>query len=100
MLRTLKTDNLASLRPITHFDGTIIRLQRSGDHFVVCVRIGGRETSRPVDVGAAERFWMGMKGALPVTQAVEAMKDELLNAQEKARLTPAVPARPAKDIPG
>jgi hypothetical protein len=90
----MKTDAIASLRPIKQIDGTTIRLQQSGDHLLVCVRIGNRETSRQVDPGAAERFWMGIKGALPVTQAVEAMKDELLNAQEKARLAVVAPLRP------
>ena len=82
----MKTDAIASLRPIKQLDGTIIRLQQSGDHLLLCVKIGDRETSRQVEASAAERFWMGMKGALPVTQAVEAMKNELLNAQERARL--------------
>jgi hypothetical protein len=90
----MKTDAIASLRPIKQIDGTTIRLQQSGDHLLLCVRIGTRETSRQVDPGAAERFWMGIKGALPVTQAVEAMKDELLNAQEKARLAVVAPLRP------
>jgi hypothetical protein len=82
----MKTDALASLQPIKQVDGTTIRLQKSGDQLLLCVKIGDRETSRPVDASAAERFWMGMKGALPVTQAVEAMKNELLNAQDRARL--------------
>jgi hypothetical protein len=82
----MKTDATDSLPPITQLDGTIIRLRKSGNECVLYVRIGARETSRPVDPGAADRFWMGMKGALPVTQAVEDMKNELLNAQEKARL--------------
>ena len=82
----MKTDPIASLRPIKQLDGTTIRLQQSGEQLLLCVRIGNRETSRQVDASAAERFWMGMKGALPVTQAVEAMKNELLNAQERARL--------------
>ena len=82
----MKIDAIASLRPIKQLDGTTIRLQQSGDHLLLCVQIGSRETSRTVEPGAAERFWMGMKGALPVTQAIEAMKIELLNAQERARL--------------
>ena len=81
----MKTDPIASLRPITQIDGTIVRVEKSGDTYNLCVRIGSREISRQVDGGAVERFWMGIKGALPVTQAVEAMKEELLNAQEKAR---------------
>ena len=83
----MTADSIASLRPITQIDGTIIRLQQTAEHLLVCVRMGSRETSRQVDANAARRFWMGMKGALPVTQAVEAMKVELLNAQEKARVT-------------
>jgi len=82
----MKTDPIASLQPIKQLDGTMIRLQRSGEHVLLCVKIGQRETSRQVDVSAAERFWMGVKGALPVTHAVEAMKIELLNAADKARL--------------
>jgi hypothetical protein len=82
----MKTDPIASLQPIKQLDGTVIRVQRSGDHVLLCVKIGHRETSRQVDASAAERFWMGVKGALPVTHAVEAMKIELLNAQDKARL--------------
>jgi hypothetical protein len=76
----MKTYSTNSALPITQLDGTIIRLDKSGHECVLYVRIGARETSRIV------RFWMGMKGALPVTQAVEDMKNELLNAQEKARL--------------
>jgi hypothetical protein len=87
----MKTDAIASLQPIKQFDGPTIRLQRAGDHLLLCVKIGNRETSRQVDASAVERFWMGMKGALPVTQAVEAMKIELLNAQERARLGPVPP---------
>jgi hypothetical protein len=56
----MKTDAIASLRPIKQFDGTTIRLQRSGDHLLLCVKIGNRETSRQVDASAVERFWMGM----------------------------------------
>ena len=82
----MKTDPIGSLQPIKQMDGTMIRLQRSGDHVLLCVKIGNRETSRQVDMNAAERFWMGVKGALPVTQAVEAMKIELLNSQDRARL--------------
>jgi hypothetical protein len=36
---------------------------------------------------------MGIKGALPATQAVEDMKNELLNAREKARLALVAPRR-------
>ena len=86
MLRVMKIDAIAALPPIKQLDGTVIRLQKSGDHLLVCVRIGNRETSRQFDESPAERFWMGVKGALPVTHAVEAMKNELLNAQDKARL--------------
>jgi len=82
-----------SFRPITQIDGTNIRLDKSGTECVLHVRVGARETSRIVEAGAADRFWMGMKGALPVTQAVEAMKNELFNAQEKARLSFVSPAR-------
>ena len=82
----MKTDVIASLQPIKQLDGTMIRLQKAGDHLLLYVRIGNHETSRQVDASAAERFWMGVKGALPVTQAVEAMKIELLNSQERARL--------------
>lgn len=87
----MKTDALTSLQPIKQLDGTMIRLQRSGDQLLLCVKIGSRETSRQVDPSAAERFWMGIKGALPVTQAVEAMKTELLNSQDRARLVAALP---------
>lgn len=94
----MKTDPIVSLQPIKQIDGTVIRLQRSGGHLLLCVRIGSRETSRQVDANAAERFWMGVKGALPVTQAVEAMKIELLNSQDRARLAAFAPP-PAKGIP-
>jgi hypothetical protein len=77
--------------PITQIDGTVIRLQKSGDELLLCVRMGSRETSRRVDPSAAERFWMGIKGALPATMAVEDMKNELLNAREKARLALVAP---------
>jgi hypothetical protein len=80
----MKTDSLASLRPITQLDGTTIRLQKTADDLLLWVKIGSRETSRRVDASAAERFWMGMKGALPITQAIEDMKNELLNAADKA----------------
>jgi hypothetical protein len=93
----MKTDPIASLQPIKQIDGTMIRLQRSGEHLLLCVKIGNRETSRQVDVNAAERFWMGVKGALPVTRAVEAMKIELLNSQDRARLAVVAPT-PAKVI--
>jgi len=93
-LRAMKTDPIPSLSPITQFDGTTIRLQKSGDDLLLCVRIGSRETSRRVDAHAAERFWMGVKGALPVTQAVEDMKNELLNAQDKSRLALVSAGRP------
>ena len=72
-------------------DGTVIRLQKSGDELLLCVKIGSRETSRRVDPSAAERFWMGIKGAMPATMAVEDMKNELLNAREKARLALVAP---------
>ena len=81
----MKPNTLAALQPITQLDGTSIRLQQSGDKLLLCVKIGSRETSRQIDASSAERFWMGMKGALPATVAVEAMKEELLNAREKAR---------------
>jgi hypothetical protein len=87
----MRTDAIASLTPITQIDGTVIRLQKSGDDLLLCVRIGSRETSRHVDRSAAERFWMGIKGALPATMAVEDMKNELLNASEKARLALVAP---------
>jgi hypothetical protein len=87
----MRTDSIASLTPITQIDGTVIRLQKSGDDLLLCVRIGSRETSRHVDPSAAERFWMGIKGALPATMAVEDMKNELLNASEKARLALVAP---------
>jgi hypothetical protein len=87
----MRTDSLASLMPITQIDGTVIRLQKSGDELLLCVRMGSRETSRRVDPSAAERFWMGIKGALPATMAVEDMKNELLNAREKARLALVAP---------
>jgi hypothetical protein len=90
----MKAGTTDSRPPITQLDGTVIRLQRSGDECIVCVRIGSRETSRRVDPAAADRFWMGIKGALPVTQAVGDMKNELLNAQEKARLAFVNAARP------
>ena len=95
----MTADTIASLRPITQIDGTIIRLQQTAEHLLVCVRMGSRETSRQVDANAAQRFWMGMKGALPVTQAVEAMKIELLNAQGKARLAGVTLLEPTKIIP-
>ena len=66
-------------------------MQKSGDELLLCVRMGSRETSRRVDPSAAERFWMGIKGALPATMAVEDMKNELLNAREKARLALVAP---------
>ncbi|HVY64703.1 MAG TPA: hypothetical protein VHH11_07770 [Gammaproteobacteria bacterium] len=94
----MKTDPIASLQPIKQIDGTMIRLQRSGEHVLLCVRIGNRETSRQVDVHAAERFWMGVKGALPVTHAVEAMKMELLKSQDRARLA-VVAQAPTNIIP-
>jgi hypothetical protein len=77
--------------PITQIDGTVIRLQKSGDDLLLCVRIGSHETSRRVDPSAAERFWMGIKGALPATLAVGEMKNELLNAREEARLALVAP---------
>jgi len=82
----MKPNPIDSLSPIRQLDGTIIRLQKAGDQLLLCVKIGARETSRRIDPSTAERFWMGMKGALPATAAVEDMKNELLNAQEKARL--------------
>jgi hypothetical protein len=91
----MKTNTISSLRPITQIDGTMIRLENSGLDLRLFVKIGAREVSRLVDANAAERFWMGVKGALPVTQAVEAMKDELLNAQEKARLAFVAADRPS-----
>jgi hypothetical protein len=94
----MKTDPLASLQPIKQLDGTMIRVQRSGDHVLLWVKIGSRETSQQVDADAAERFWMGVKGALPVTRAVEAMKIELLNSQDRARLA-SIASPPAKVIP-
>ena len=94
----MKKDVIASLQPIKQLDGTTIRLQRSGGHVMLCVRSGNHETSRQVDESAAERFWMGVKGALPVTHAVEAMKIELLNSQDRARLALVAPP-PAKVIP-
>ena len=93
----MKTDTLASLQPIKQLDGTMIRVQRSGDHALLSVKIGSRETSRQVDADAAERFWMGVKGALPVTDAVAAMKIELLNAQDRARFS-TVASTPAKVV--
>jgi hypothetical protein len=93
----MKTDALASLQPIKQLDGTMIRVQRSGEHALLCVKIGSRETSRQVDADAAERFWMGVKGALPVTHAVAAMKTELLNAQDRARFATLAPM-PAKVV--
>ena len=89
----MKTDPTSSLQPITQLDGTTIRLQKSGEELLLCVRIGSRETSRRIDAHTAERFWMGIKGALPATQAVEDMKNELLNAREKARLAFVAPRR-------
>jgi hypothetical protein len=89
----MNTDAIPSLQPITQLDGTTIRLQKSGEEFLLCVRIGSRETSRRIDANVAQRFWMGIKGALPATQAVEDMKNELLNAREKARLALVAPRR-------
>jgi hypothetical protein len=85
-LRAMQTNTIASLKPIRQLDGTTIRLEQSGKSLLLYVRIGQRETSRPVDVTTAQRFWMGIKGALPVVEMVQAMKDELLNARESARL--------------